>query len=268
VSRLSVIAGPDADPPREPDLSYVVCSVPRTGSTLLCRGLQATGRAGSPYEYLEPTRMAELVARWDCGTETEAYVHALRTRRVDANGVFGTKLHWYQLEALGEPARLLELLPGARFARIVRRDLDAQAVSHWIALLTQRSFQVRGTRAPRRLRPWPYDYAAIARLRLTLEHGQARWTGFFAAHGIEPVEVVYEELAARYEDEVRRVLAALVPGATVAEVPPPSLEVQSTDATRRLVERFRADRARRGDELGPPTLRTRLRHVRRARFGR
>ena len=33
--------------------SYLVCATPRSGSTLLCQGLKATGVAGRPEEYFE-----------------------------------------------------------------------------------------------------------------------------------------------------------------------------------------------------------------------
>src|SRR4051812_39199959 len=35
------------------DLSYLVCATPRSGSTLLCELLSATGVAGRPQEYFE-----------------------------------------------------------------------------------------------------------------------------------------------------------------------------------------------------------------------
>jgi trehalose 2-sulfotransferase len=34
-------------------VSYLVCATPRSGSTLLCEGLKATGVAGRPEEYFE-----------------------------------------------------------------------------------------------------------------------------------------------------------------------------------------------------------------------
>jgi LPS sulfotransferase NodH len=34
-------------------LTYLVCATPRSGSTLLCESLKATGRAGRPEEYFQ-----------------------------------------------------------------------------------------------------------------------------------------------------------------------------------------------------------------------
>ena len=33
--------------------SYLVCATPRSGSTLVCQALKATGVAGNPEEYFE-----------------------------------------------------------------------------------------------------------------------------------------------------------------------------------------------------------------------
>jgi trehalose 2-sulfotransferase len=38
---------------RRPDISYLICSTPRTGSSLLCDALTATGIAGRPEEYFQ-----------------------------------------------------------------------------------------------------------------------------------------------------------------------------------------------------------------------
>src|SRR6185437_14862628 len=84
-------------------LGYVVCCSPRSGSTLLCEGLAATGRAGMPDELFD--LRSDITAYWSerCGATTrpeyfDKVVVATRTR----NGVFGTKLHWTALEGLRE----------------------------------------------------------------------------------------------------------------------------------------------------------------------
>ena len=107
---------------------YIVCSTPRSGSSLLCRALASMGIAGTPTEYFNPVTRASLTAR---------------SRRTSANGVFGTKLHWEQLEQLraeslglgrAEPefeisASFLEqLLPAPVYIHILRRDVNRQAV--------------------------------------------------------------------------------------------------------------------------------------------
>jgi len=73
-------------------------------------------------------------------------VAALLRHRSTGNGLFGSKLHWEHLQVMhaelcGEPggdpgfafdAGLLDrLLPGALYVRILRLDIDRQAVSLW-----------------------------------------------------------------------------------------------------------------------------------------
>lgn len=36
-----------------PELSYLICATPRSGSTLLCEAMQNSGIAGCPEEYFE-----------------------------------------------------------------------------------------------------------------------------------------------------------------------------------------------------------------------
>ncbi len=255
----------DTDPPREPDLSYVVCSTPRCGSGLLTRGLASTGLVGTPAEYFNPVNITTLCTRWGLPEDMSIYAPFLRTHRTDANGVFGVKVHWDQLEAAnrraGDPEAIFAFAPGARFVHISRRDADAQAVSLWVALLTDAWHRERDEPAPRTR--VPYDYGEIERLRALMLRHEAAWVGFFAAHRLQPVEVVYEDLIADYEGELRRVVGALRPGVAVAEIPPPIGVSQSNEHTRALVERFRRDRERRGGAPARATLRTRLRLARR-----
>src|SRR3954451_3190612 len=50
---IKSIALLEMDSPVRPELSYLVCATPRSGSTLLCHLLDQTGIAGHPEEYFE-----------------------------------------------------------------------------------------------------------------------------------------------------------------------------------------------------------------------
>jgi trehalose 2-sulfotransferase len=110
--------------------SYLVCATPRSGSTLLCEALKATGVAGRPEEYFEAVpatgarrRPQDYLAGLDdpealalvCGDvpdEQPAYSslrgvkryadHLARVREwgTTANGVFGAKIMWRQVADL------------------------------------------------------------------------------------------------------------------------------------------------------------------------
>jgi LPS sulfotransferase NodH len=261
----------DTDPPRDPRLpasTYIVCSTPRSGSGLLCRGLAAGGAGGAPAEYFNVNQRVPLSARWGTGPDLGAYVRALRARRCSADGLHGTKLHWDQLEhlcaeALGAAptglsrrsagALLEELFPDARYVRIVRLDIDRQAVSLWTALQCG-VWGVRvGAPAPAR-REVPYDAAAIERCRRFLLEGEGQWDRFFRANRITPIDVVYEDLVERYAETVVTTLTALLGSAPTAHaIPPPDSVPQADAATADLCARFVRDRAAHAaDPLGAP----------------
>ena len=199
------LIGPDRDtrparPETPPERSYIVCSTPRSGSGLLCRALAGAGVAGSPLEYFNPLHRGRLVERWGCGPSLGGYVRALYALRTTPDGVFGAKLHWDQFvalraEALGLPgsepgyelsAGFLErLLPGAVYVRIIRRDVNRQAVSLWFALHTG-TWSVAASGGDddggERARV-PYSFDGIERCRRLIENAELHWDRFLRFNG-------------------------------------------------------------------------------------
>ena len=217
----------DTDPAYDlarPAVNYIVCSTPRSGSGLLCRGLASTGRAGLPAEYFNVNQRGPLTERWCSGPSLSEYATALRARRTSPDGVFGTKLHWDQVERLRAEARdegvseppfplsadfLANLIPRARFLRIARLDLDRQAISLWNALHRGVWSARAGTRQPATVAPG-YDFDEIERLRQKLALGELHWDRFLRANRITPVEVEYESLVTDFVTTIRRVMWELL----------------------------------------------------------
>jgi trehalose 2-sulfotransferase len=285
VSDLSALLGHEYDTPagREPALSarfYIVCSTPRSGSGLLCRALAGATLAGTPTEYFNAANRAALTARWGCGAALDAYVDALRSRRTTSEGVFGTKLHWEQFEqlraeALGlgraEPefeisAGLLEeLFPAPLYIHIVRRDVNRQAISFWTALHTRvwsQPLAVDKCEPP----PVPYSFEGIDRCRRLSENAELHWDRFFRFNGIEPLDVVYEDLCESYEGTVASVLRQIVPGAGDDAVGPPERRRQDNGHSHALLESFARDRESRGldNPLAPSAAEQRVGQLERA----
>jgi trehalose 2-sulfotransferase len=134
-----------------PERSYLVCATPRSGSTLLCEALAATGVAGHPEEYFEARRAtgAPRSARdyFDQASEAaraalaalgevppaeppeysslrgiDDYAEHLRAalaRGTGSNGVFGAKLMWMHLDDFLELARTVPGLGGASLAEVL-----------------------------------------------------------------------------------------------------------------------------------------------------
>lgn len=259
--------GPEHDTSSEPGSGwrpYIVCSTPRSGSQLLCRGLATSGVAGVPLEYFNLEIRAPLAERWCCGASLSDYVRALRAHRTTPDGVFGTKLHWGQLESiraesLERPAHeppftlaagfLDSLFPDARYVYIRRLDVNRQAVSRWLALHSD-VWEV-GSDEPEPSRPAVrYSFSGIERHRRQIVLGDLHWDRYFRLNGIRPKEVLYEDLVEDYERVMRGVLDHLVPGAGGADIAPPETRPLADTRTEDFSERFARDLVRRGVE-GP-----------------
>jgi LPS sulfotransferase NodH len=115
--------------------------------------------------------------------------------------VLGVKLHWDQLERLraealglpgGEPeyrfpiAFLAQLLPGATYVRIVRLDIDRQAVSLWFAAAGGTWSVAAGDTADTGRDTVGYDFDAIDRCRRTIENAELHWDRCSGTTGSSP----------------------------------------------------------------------------------
>lgn len=252
----------DLPPPDGPPQIYVVASLPRTGSTLLCRTLWDTGLVGAPSEYLNPMQIRDwevrfgspvarlahlplggpLLALVGCGRWTQARrrAHLARVVARRTGAWFGLKIHRHHFERWfpdADPARLLgpHVAP-IRWVRLTRRDRVAQAVSWVRALQTGRWAGDRGSLVPPR-----YSRRAITGALARIARDEAAWDAFFADRGLDPLALTYEELATDLDGAVRAVLRWLeVPAPD--RLPDPSLPRQADARTRRWIARFRAGR--------------------------
>lgn len=238
------LAGPEHDratPWDGPVRAYALCSTPRSGSTLLSEALHFLGCAGTPIEYFDPTNaMRVLWRRW--GTRTVgAYTAELHRRRVSPEGVFGVKLHWFQLTAVaaGEatarrahgvhPTEVTHafrrIAPDARVVRVLRRNRRRQAESWARAERTGRWYSTADCPpAPRPTIP-DEEVEAFAR-RIDVE--ERSWATLLERLGIEPLVVHYEDLRDDYEATVLAVAEHVGCPVTADRVVPPRLVPQSS----------------------------------------
>lgn len=262
-------------------LHYIVAATPRSGSTLLCELLKASGIAGRPNEDFQAQRATsrarqprqyfdgaagdflQRLAPTDPGTpetdaEFAAKLQASFHNSTTDNGVYGTKVMWSYFDQLGErlatlpgladaslPEALEATYPGLRFVQIQRGDKIGQAISLWTAVqtLTWRDEGGHEHGAGSGEEPF-YDFAAIDHLvGLQTAHEDA-WTAWLDEHSFPVHRVIYEELA---EDPQARVLEVIrwldVPGASEAVVPPPTMRKQSSGRSEEWAARYVADLA-------------------------
>ena len=218
-----------------PHVSYIVCSLPRSGSSLLCDVLAGTELAGAPTEYLDRNQMEAFEREWGV-SGMDDYLQALRARKTSPNGVFGLKAHFHQLRDVLGKRDLDAEFPGLRLVYIQRHDHVRQAVSWARAIQTG---QWASDHPVRRGEPH-FDAAEIRTLIDRIEREEAGWDEFFAQRGERPLRFDYAELAAAPGAAVRQVLEFI--GVEVAadfEPPQPTIARQADELSEDWVRRFR-----------------------------
>ncbi len=236
-----------------PVRSYVIAATERSGSSLLSRALAGTGVLGAPEEYLNPDVRAAFSAQWGCGAGLGPYIDAVHAAATTPAGLLGAKVHWdhfvnTRAEAgagSADPRRyetssefIERLFPAPRVIRLVRMDLDAQAVS----LLRAADSNVWGVTEdgppPERT---AYDFARLEAYRRLIETGELGWERLIRELGAQTLVVTYEQLAGDYEATVKAVASFIDPGIEVV-VPPAVNRRQRDEWSLELIERYRAER--------------------------
>jgi LPS sulfotransferase NodH len=229
-----------------PRLTYMLATMPRTGSSWFSHLLWRTGCLGAPLEYLNyepasPYFFAKQSTDWQL-----TLWRSVLTRRTSTNGVFGLKCFPVQLQQLQEsnPQLLSEamsaLLSQSRPPLIVyldRKDRAAHEISYARAIISGvwRSEQEDsgGTRVD-------YSPIALERARKLLDGQRQAWEQMFRDLSIEPLRLWYEDVLADPEAAVRAVAdhlgVALDRKATVSV---PEIRRQSQEDAAKWAERYR-----------------------------
>jgi trehalose 2-sulfotransferase len=81
----------------------VICTAPRTGSSLLGEALTSTGCAGRASEYFDIHKHNEQtwITKFKIAQDKD-YLEKVIAAGTTPNGVFGLKLHWHQIPALAQ----------------------------------------------------------------------------------------------------------------------------------------------------------------------
>lgn len=241
--------------------ALIICSTPRTGSTLLCSLLESTGVAGRPKSYFREEDADRWARQWGIGpivTGTDRiarFMSAATNAGTTENGVFAARIMWGSMEdvvaslaviypgvAPGGPIDLINHAFGrARFVHITRDDVVAQAVSWARAEQTRvwQSTSPQDASAPDR-EP-AYDRAQIQGFVDTIKTHNAAWVEWFSVAGVDPYRIRYEVLDADPMGTISSVLECLD-----LEMPP-NREIVSPnqrmadDLNQNWIDRFRSE---------------------------
>ena len=244
--------------------SYVICATPRTGSTLLCDLLAATGAAGDPDSFFMTNVDPHWAARWGLPPDDPAlgrdhcaaYLDAAIAAGRGKTPVFGLRL---MHENLGDLTGMIERvhpgLPSDRarfetvfgrvlFIHLARADKLAQAVSMVRAEQTGLWHAAPDGTELERLSPPRephYDFAHIATRLDELAARDAAWTDWFKREGIVPLTIAYESLAEDPAGTLARVCHRLGVAAPSRDAVKPGVARLADAISRDWMDRFRAD---------------------------
>lgn len=239
-----------------PDVSYMVCTTPRSGSSLLCLTLMEAGRMGVPAEYLDKTNKQNLRYSWNV-LDGKSYIRELIARRTSASGVFGMKLHWHNLVNFYNDNiwsihssksdnvftsldnMLGHYLGEVKYIFLTRNDKAGQAVSYWLATQTGQWRRYKGEDLPP-VEHIEYDYNGIERMFTNLLEQENKWKIFFESNNIDPLMVEYEYMIARFDECINAVTNYISGHAMEIEMFS-GIERQSYEESDKLIEKFTAD---------------------------
>ena len=226
-------------PAMNPAISYIIASVQRSGTHLLCSILRSTGIAGSPEEYFLSKPGETWEKRWDAPSRV-AYVQNVLRQNTATNGVFGTVVMWSYFQRMLEMLQEIPVyknLNGAQLLEAVfrepkyiwmrRRNHVEQAVSWAMASQTG----IWAQTGEEKLQPPAvpkFDFKVIDEWCNRIAAHDDGWASYFRENQIEPLILFYEDVVASHRTAAERVLEFLeLPFPPDLEIPPPAVEKQA-----------------------------------------
>ena len=224
--------------------SYVIASVQRSGTQLLCNLLRSTGVAGLPTEHFMSKPGETWEDRWKT-TSRIAYVERVLSDNTTSNGVFGTVIMWSYFDrmlqmlrdipencGLKTPDLLAAILHEPKYIWLRRRNRVEQAVSWAIAAQTGIWAQRTGERRHPRAVP-KFDFNVVDEWCNRIGEHDAAWANYFRENQIPPLELYYEDVVANHRAAVERVLEFLgLPLPADMEIPQLRLQKQANEVSK------------------------------------
>jgi LPS sulfotransferase NodH len=234
-----------------PTIPYIIASVQRSGTHLLCSILRSTGIAGAPEEHFLSKPEETWEKRWGMPSRVAYVQHVLR-QNTAADGVFGTVVMWSYFERM---LQMLQEIPeyknlnGAHLLAAVfnkpkyiwmrRRNHVEQAVSWAMACQTGVWTQKAEEKSQPRAVP-KFDFKIIDEWCKRIAAHDEGWANYFRENQIDPLVLFYEDVVASHGAAAERVLEFLgLPFPPDLEIPPPGIEKQATRISEDWAARYR-----------------------------
>jgi trehalose 2-sulfotransferase len=196
---------------------YLICTLPRSGSSALCSALRSTRVLGDPREHFNGRFMDTAASRRPSALlDLETYVQAALCAPGLRNGVISSKVFWFQLERARRKLapdlsvvdafdRLLKVCGGGlRLVRLIRRNKIRQAISYINAYHTGIWRVVRGSGIVSRQLA-SYDFAEVDLWSARFSEWERSWDELLRPHQSKVVTIYYEEIMNSIEDGARTI---------------------------------------------------------------
>ncbi|WP_085907575.1 Stf0 family sulfotransferase [Kiloniella majae] len=220
--------------------SYIICTSPRSGSTLLCKLLTATGKTGNPNSHFHVPEIASWIK--DYGILVENYESeqdilmaiftAAKKRGTSLSDLFGLRLQrgsfLFFMEKMkvlypglsSDLKRIKTAFGNTLFIYLTRENKLDQAVSFVKAEQTGLwHLAPDGTELERLSEPQPifYDEIEIKRRFDEFTLFDQEWKLWFEKEGIEPLKVTYDELSVNPKAVLSEILIKLGVGQSMVK---------------------------------------------------
>lgn len=178
-----------------------ICTLPRTGSSLLSADMRSTSALGEPREYFNQNRYDRLIDKWEVPRgDLDAYITALRKRTGSDNGVVAIKLMvrhltWLRNQGMlqgsgGDLAELADRFGGAVVVKLLRRDKLRQSISLVKARQTGKWGVKRQAKGKTK-----FSDDQLSKAIVDIVRWEALWEREFESSGITPtLDIAYEDI--------------------------------------------------------------------------
>lgn len=227
-----------------PRLTYMIATVPRSGSTYLSHLLWQTGSLGAPLEYLNYEEGGPYFFARHSPVQQRSLWRSVLRRRTSPNGVFGFKCFPAQLQDLKEsnPELLVSVfsatlsnLDGRRVIWLGRRDTIAHSVSYARATISGVWRKEQADQEP----TLEYSEIAVERAQRMLASQMEAWESMFRDMRIEPLRLWHEDVVASPDTTALEVARYLnVDLQPEASVDVPSIQRQADTDSAEWIRRF------------------------------
>lgn len=221
-------------------MSYVICTSPRSGSTMLCKLLSATGTAGNPASHFHEPSIDAWFGYYDLNKHSFAseqaalnaiFAAAFRVGQ-GGTGIFGLRLQRDSFQFFADQIKLLHpckatdrermeaVFGNTQFIYLKRESHLDQAISRLRAEQTGLWHRnADGTDLERKEPTYEagYDYGKIQAFAQQAVEQNEEWVQWFAKQSIAPITITYEELSRRPQAVLSVILTSLGLDASIAE---------------------------------------------------